>query len=396
MRHFLLFNTSFKNKGDALMNAAVIKELGANCTWAIPASLAFLSARETKKYKVCLFSDLPGVSTKQRIFNAAVNIAAVILKVVPKKLLERSRFMLLDHVDVAFDVSGYCYGDHWGQSRIDRGELIYKKLSSNGSKIVLMPKTWGPFDVVSRSSVDSMLRYVDILFARDSTSKDLLDSFLTTGVAAKTFYAPDYTHRIEGNLASISHGINSKIGYLIPSYRVIDSGAMDRSSYMKLMSIARELFVAAGLDAKLLIHEVSNDLKFIDAIGEMGFSPSDVVVIDDPVDLKNVISGATAVVTSRLHGLYNALNSAVPVAVVAWSFKYREALVQYGCLDCLVDLVRPEASLREVVLSILDPERVKSLKEKMSEGKAISSEQTELMWARVRHVTEWDSNQCPH
>lgn len=56
-----------------------------------------------------------------------------------------------------------------------------------------------------------------------------------------------------------------------------------------------------------------------------------VVFVDDPIVLKRLIAGAAAVVTSRLHRLYSALSSAVPVAVIAWVFKYREALRQYKC-----------------------------------------------------------------
>src|SRR5690606_500591 len=98
------------------------------------------------------------------------------------------------------------------------------------------------------------------------------------------------------------------------------------------------------------------------------------------------IARSSAVVTSRLHGLYNALNSGVPVAVIAWVFKYREALRQYNCEDLLVDLDNPVESLEKIVAVITDDASIGSIKAKMLSGRKRADELTEVMWREIKKL----------
>nr|WP_255529231.1 polysaccharide pyruvyl transferase family protein [Luteimonas sp. MC1895] len=379
----MLFNTSFKNKGDALMNEAIVRELGDGHDWAAPASLHFTSRREARGYRVCLVSDLPGATWKQRTFNRVVSVSAALAHIAGPELRRRIGVCIVEDIDVAMDVSGYCYGDVWGQEKIEWGVRTYKRLHRAGACVILMPKTWGPFEKISKASVREMLRFVDLAFARDENSKSTLDE-IVPAERSNVRFAPDYTHKVAS-----SGGVESgpgDVAYVIPSYRVIDSGALDKAMYYRVLSDARRILEKRGLVPKLLIHESSNDLQFVDDVGELGFSVNDVVVFDDPVELKNAISTAAAVVTSRLHGLYNALNSAVPVAVVAWVFKYREALRQYGCEECLVDLTNPIGSLHSVLEMITDNSHAELLKSKMRAGKAYSDLATAAMWTEIRDL----------
>jgi polysaccharide pyruvyl transferase WcaK-like protein len=385
MKSILLMNSSFKNKGDALMAESIKRKIGVDNDWAVFANLAFVSPKESKDFKVCMYSDLPGDTKKQKIFNALVFLAAKILGLVPSSLRNKFGFIILEDIDVAIDVSGYCYGDHWGQRRVFSGALIYKKLSEVGSKVILMPKTWGPFKTISKDSLDELFKYSDIAFARDENSKNMLDSMVNSEGRDKIFFAPDYTHEIS---ISPQESVGNKCSYIIPSSRVIDSGTLSRGDYYEILSIARNEFSRMGLSVKLLIHETSDDLNFITDCEKMGFSVDDVVVVSDPVELKKTISSASAVLTSRLHGLYNALNSIVPVVVIGWCFKYQEALVQYGCLDCLVDLNRPIESVKEKLFLIANPVEVERLKDKMIKGKKKSAIESEMMWRKINQVID--------
>lgn len=381
MTSILLMNTSFKNRGDALMNEAILRRLGGDHRWSVMASLAALNPRESRPYFKYLDSDRVAGSARQRAFNAATAAAARGLAAAPASVRAALGVVVARDVDLAVDVSGYCFGDHWGVGRVELSTALYRRLRRGGATVVLMPKTWGPFRTIPAKALDAMFEHVDLAFARDRRSEAELRPLLAPAHAAKLHFAPDYTHAVPVD-PIVPPG--PPVGFLIPSRRVIDSGTMTRDDYLTLFALARARMAASGLRPQLLIHEVSNDLRFIPEAAAMGFVPEDVVVAADALHAKALIAGARAVVTSRLHGLYNALNTAAPVAVVAWSWKYAEALKHYGVERCLVDLADPRASLIGLLDRLLDdePHRAALLAD-MRAGKAESARLSEAMWRRI-------------
>jgi polysaccharide pyruvyl transferase WcaK-like protein len=249
-----------------------------------------------------------------------------------------------------------------------------------------MPRTWGPFETIDPASLNEMFDQVELAFARDKQSLGLLESRLSVINRRKLFFAPDYTHEVLP--VNVRHGEPSEIAYLIPSRRVIDSGTLSRSRYLQLFELARVHLLSRGIRAKILIHEVEGDMAFIPEFREMGIPDSDIVVPPDALSAKALISEASLIVTSRLHGLYNALNCEIPVAVIAWSFKYKEALDQYGCSECLVDISRPEESLGDILDMLTTPERADALRTQMAEGKLKSGSASEAMWRRIHALAE--------
>jgi colanic acid/amylovoran biosynthesis protein len=383
MASLLMMNTSILNKGDALMNEAILRAFGPEHDWSVTSSLAQRNPAETKKFGIYLDSDRAAGSSKQKVFNRAVRIAAKAAAVLPGKLRRRVRVRLSKDIDAALDVSGYCFGDHWGQARVDLHTENYRRLRQAGAKVVLMPKTWGPFEEISHSSLNEMFRYVDLAFARDYRSESAIRSILTSENGDKLFFAPDYTHGVVVDPISIAPG--KRIAYLVPSRRVIDSGTMTQTAYYDLFAKARNQLQETGLSPYLLIHETSNDLRFIRDAGEMGFTGDQVVVADSAVHAKSLIAAAELVITSRLHGLYNALNSAVPVIAVAWSYKYVEALKQYGCTDNLVDISQAKLSMRDLIERLaINPAQRAAAQDAMREGKARSAERSAAMWQQIK------------
>ena len=59
--------------------------------------------------------------------------------------------------------------------------------------------------------------------------------------------------------------------------------------------------------------------------------------------LRQIISGASLIVTSRFHGMIAALSLAVPVYVIGWSHKYREVLQSFQMEDFLRDYKNVDA-----------------------------------------------------
>ncbi len=381
MTSILLFNTSFQNRGDALMAEAVLQRLGPSHRWSVAADIAVAGRRESVGMKPSLVSMLPGATAKQRLFNRGIGFAHAALGLVPANIRRRLPLLSIRDVDVALDLSGYCFGDHWGQDRIERASLTYRMLREAGAKVILMPRTWGPFETISSDSLNALVDPVDLAFARDERSFSLVMAKLGPANRDKLSLAPDYTHAVRPDPARWP--VAPDTAMLIPSSRVIDSGTMARDDYLALFANARSQLAGCDLKPRLLIHETSNDLAFIDQAGAMGFADDEVLKPDNAIAAKSMIAQASAIVTSRLHGLYNALNSEVPVAVVAWSFKYEEALKQYGCSECLVDGRNRADSLRQIIEGMTSRDGANVLKQKMREGKRRAENATEAMWRKV-------------
>jgi len=366
------------------MNLAINRRMGAN-RWTYTASLAIRNPTEIQGRPVLLGSDVSSEgSWKQALFNTTVDLAALGASAVPKAVRMQLNIAIPSDIDVAIDVSGYCFGDHWGQGRVDALTKIYKKLKKGGALVILMPKTWGPFERISKDSLNRMLSFVDLAFARDLTSQEYLIRILNNDNQKKICFAPDYTHEIEVQPDTP----RSSVAYIIPSSRVVDSGAMAMNDYIDLFRTASDIFRINGVTPSLLIHETSKDLSFVEVASYMGIHSDNIIIAEGPDHAKSVIAGAQAVVTSRLHGLYNALNCQIPVAAVAWSFKYHEALKQYNCPLNFVDNRDPHNSIRELSKKIIDPKNTVHMKEQMKIGKEECARLTCRMWEKIFDTIE--------
>lgn len=368
------------------MNEAIVSRLGERHAWSITASLAHSAPSESKAFSILLMSDRTG-SLKQTIFGNTLECIKILGAIFPRKLRMKSKLRFENDIDLALDVSGYCFGDHWGQERVDHSTKLYRDLKLAGSRIVLMPKTWGPFEKISPESLDKMFEYVELAFARDIRSLENISKMVSQENARKIKFAPDYTHSVE--VPVLTKPASPPHCYIIPSKRVIDSGAMAEGKYLEVLRSAKVVAESHGLDVKLLIHEVSNDLWFVENSSRIGFSASDVVVARDARHAKSLISAARFVITSRLHGLYNALNSSVPPIVLAWSFKYKEALVQYGVEECLIDLEYAEPQLAKLIENFaMQGSHRASVEARMREGRAESSKASEQMWEAINRIID--------
>lgn len=391
MASILLLNSSLQNKGDALMFRAVEEKFGPEHHWSVPTNVAAVSWSQTRGMSMCMLSDLPGFTTKQSSFNHLTQGASAALRMLPGTIRRSTGLLTPADIDVAFDMSGYCFGDFWGQERVDQCTRNYRELKQGGAKVILMPKSWGPFETISSESLNRMFRYVDLAFARDASSFEAITKVLGPEQRAKVHFAPDYTHEVQPTSNKTLRGAGERTGWIIPNSHVVSSGTMTRDSYLQLLSLGRELFEKASMKPMLLIHESSNDLRFVTEAEKMGFGKSDVVIARDAVHAKALISTGSAVISSALHGAYNALNSIVPVAIVPaipWQYKYAYALEHYGCPECLVDMSNPEESLRTIAEVITDLVRAEELRYRIRKGRDDQQAHTAAMWQRIYEITD--------
>ena len=113
--------------------------------------------------------------------------------------------------------------------------------------------------------------------------------------------------------------------------------------------------------------------------------------VDDPWELKSMLSNMRFVVGSRFHGLVAALSNNVPVISIGWSHKYAELLSDFGLSDFLVTEQHSEEQVTELV-DILSHENTNQLKRKIiAESFEKKKSINQQMWSKVTGILQ--SNQ---
>jgi colanic acid/amylovoran biosynthesis protein len=107
---------------------------------------------------------------------------------------------------------------------------------------------------------------------------------------------------------------------------------------------------------------------------------------EDPLEIKKLIAQSFGVVTSRLHGLYNALNAGVPPVVIPWNFKYKEALKLYACESQLVDTNDAEKSIIRAVDNIFCPDERAKIQRSCKSAVPSLEHASENMWNLVKRA----------
>lgn len=107
----------------------------------------------------------------------------------------------------------------------------------------------------------------------------------------------------------------------------------------------------------------------------------------DAVQTKGVIASSYMVISSRFHGVANALSSGVPCLASSWSHKYQKLLEEFDQGDCLVDLTDMEGTLAKVD-RMLDADNNANtrhiLKEKTQLLVAKNQEMWDFVWNTIR------------
>jgi colanic acid/amylovoran biosynthesis protein len=116
---------------------------------------------------------------------------------------------------------------------------------------------------------------------------------------------------------------------------------------------------------------------------EEGVRGVECVVRDDPYEIKEIISGAHAVVGSRFHGLASALSQGVPSVALGWSHKYAALFSDFGIRDYAFDSSVTPAGVAASVARILEVGENSAVRARLAERLSQLSEVNERMWSMV-------------
>lgn len=201
----------------------------------------------------------------------------------------------------------------------------FARARKHGARVLLMPQSFGPFEDTG-DATRAALKHVDLTFTRDSRSFEhvsrLLD--LETG-AAEIHQSIDYT----GCLPLRKPQKHHRYCIVVPNIKILErKGDMEYRQYLEWLRCGCVAAARSGLGIKVLSHTFGkDDVTIRDLVGP---SPEFEVVRTDPLQSRLIIAGAAFVISSRFHGIINALTQNVPCATIGWSHKYDEAMARYG------------------------------------------------------------------
>ena len=291
-------------------------------------------------------------------------------------------------VDVLFDIRGFQFGDPWPHDRYSLGhrDYYYSHLKKNGTKIILLPQAFGPFNQKGSQRMVSILdKNIDLAYARDKTSFDYMAA---AGFSTEHLLLyPDFTSLVNGETSDEARQNAGKVCF-IPNSKIISEKVLSEDEYVNAFAQLIEEVYISGKEAFLLNHEGRQDEILCQKIKQKVQRPMNIVSGLDVLQTKGVISSSQLVVSSRFHGVANALSSVVPCLATSWSHKYQMLMEDYHQENTIIDLNNSEASI-QTLKQYLNDENHHEICHTLRKAKEGVCEQNRIMW---ESTIEWINN----
>lgn len=285
-------------------------------------------------------------------------------------------------VDVVFNIGGYQFGDQWHHTtaQVNMWKNYLSTLAHNGTKIIFLPQTFGPFEAITSQQIAEILhQYADILIARDEIS---FENLRNVGVpSGKLWLYPDFTALVKPEHTIYSEQFSGRVCF-IPNYKMITSGRQCHSDYVHSFCRLIDVALSTGHEVFLLNHEGARDEALCREISEASGTPVPVCSGLNGLQTKAVISNSYLVVSSRYHGVASALNSGVPCLSTSWSHKYQTLLKGFGQEHAVVDLENMDEAAHKLESLLDSPVHQRVRKELMEYNRALEMH-IESMWNAI-------------
>lgn len=286
-------------------------------------------------------------------------------------------------IDVVLDAGGFQFSDQWKHNKrnINEWNTYYSKLKKNGTKIILLPQAFGPFNTAEGQEIAKILeKYVDLIFARDTISQRYL---LEAGVSFhKIKLYPDFTSLIEGEFPIQYAHIKGKV-CIIPNLKMIEKTTIDRTVYLSFLENLIKYILAQDKEVFLLNHESKGDLQLCQIINERLGGNFPIVSGLTAKETKGVIANSYMVISSRFHGVASALNSSIPCLSTGWSHKYEMLFNDFGEKDRLIDVKESFENITRKIDFILSEEGNHANREQLTLNKIAVQELNKEMWKQI-------------
>lgn len=335
MKVFLLSTAGHTNKGDHLMVEGVIDFIRENYNDA-KISVPFYSKFPAKNYK--LYRVLSGHKYKNTLKHKLLNLFCIILNlffnVVPKNVRYKLGFVCLNEVTCVFDTSGFYLGDQWPAENLYGMISCYMKYKKNGAKIVLLPKAFGPF---TKHTVINLAKDLynlsDVIFVRDSYSYKEYSNIIFNN--DKLIQIPDYSGIVLPKRI-IDQSLFSDKVCIIPNFRYFEKNKLEYKSYINFILETIKYLRTKDIESFFVIHSTIMDVHIAKQVNNLLEKKIDIIIEEDPKILKAYVGAACFTISSRYHGIINALSQGKPAIGTSWNHKYEELFLEYNIYNLLI------------------------------------------------------------
>lgn len=265
-------------------------------------------------------------------------------------------------IDLLLYAPGFRFSDSfvWSEELV-RADISYlESFDKVGRKIVFMPQAFGPFaGVQAKMHIQGVSRFADLMFAREKTSKEHLVGEI--GDSSRIGLSPDFTCLYHGG-RSMPPGLERNAYVtVIPNVQMLTKlGVEGAEDYRGFMDDLLAFLLSRGETVVLLNHSGDNDRDFIRELDDRTGNRCRIVADPSAGQCKCVIAASKLLVTSRYHGLISGLTEGVPVLCTSWSHKYQEALDEFDCAHCFLDICQRNGLISTVEDALLHPDAYRS------------------------------------
>jgi colanic acid/amylovoran biosynthesis protein len=304
---------------------------------------------------------------------------------VPRGMREFFGLVLDSEVDAVLDASGFSYSDQVGLSSIRGTAKALKKWKKQGTKVILLPQAFGPFE---NERIRSSMRYIadnaDLIFARDEISYNYLIDI--AGEKEHIRIAPDFTCLLDGNAPESFDRHESRF-CIIPNHRMLEkTSARDAAGYVSFLGKCCRYLHDRDQKPFFLIHEGDRDLEIArSVIDDIGID-IEIIIEGDPLIIKGILGGCYGVISSRFHGLVSSLSQGIPALAVGWSHKYEMLFKDYRFTDGLLSVTAPDREIENRIDQLIDKDSHDKLSASLIGEAQKQKDLTGRMWDSVFSV----------
>jgi colanic acid/amylovoran biosynthesis protein len=283
-------------------------------------------------------------------------------------------------IDIVLDASGFRHGDQWQHSDdyLRRLEKYYSKLKKYNTKIILLPQAFGPFKSLSgKKNVSILNKYVDLFIARERISKEFL---MQAGCDKnKVLEFPDFTTLVKGEVPNTLDYLYDSV-CIIPNQKMITHSNLQILDYINFVNEILELCRLHEKKIFLLNHESEGDFNICMEINKSINEKIPIVTGLNAKQVKGIIGQSYLVISSRFHGVANALNQSVPCLSTSWSHKYQLLFEDFELKDNIIDISSKKSEAIKKISNLLDFENNQLAREKLKIKSKEIKNNVEEMW----------------
>lgn len=301
-----------------------------------------------------------------------------------KRYRETLGLTLPREIDWVFDLSGFCYTDHWGPENARVMRRYLDKQQDFDTRYVILPQAFGPFKKPELAeSFTEVANQAMLLFVRDDRSREYLEEL---HIKTPIIKAPDLTTIAPSNAPSWCVSEKPYV-CVVPNSRMIEENRGDsEASYTDFLCRACESLDQQGVKVLFLLFE-ARDRELLDSVCEVLGREVLYLEEDDPVKLRGIIGEAQAIIGSRYHALVSALSQGVFALGTSWSHKYRELFEDYECGNLLIKDINNDKEIQEKIDIMVNSSARNEYTNRILSRAEDMKESAFEMWERIGRVT---------